>query len=70
MSHHGGAPVRILEVVADALEVPVALRLTAPVAQVGGAVVADHGLCRVDFSDQILDSTRVQGVGLRKFMLC
>ena len=69
VGHHGGAPVRVLEVVADALEVPVALRLTARVAQVGGAVVADHGLCRVDFSDQILDSARVQCVGLRKFSI-
>ena len=69
VSHHGGAPVRVLEVVAEPLQVPVALGLAPPVAQVGGAVLGDHRLAGVDLIDQILHRSSVQGVGLKYFSI-
>ena len=56
---------RVLEVIAEALEVPVALSLAPPVLQVAGTVVANHSLGGVNFTDQILDRARVQSVSLR-----
>ena len=61
---------RVLEIVAEALEVSVALRLAPPVLQVAGAVVANHSLGGVNFTDQLLNRARVQSIGLRKFSMC
>ena len=59
---HGGAPVRLLQVVADALHTPVPLDLALGRHQEGRAVRLDGGLGRVDQGQTVGDGVLGEGV--------
>ena len=64
MGDHGGSPVRVLEVVADPLHVPVSPDLAAPVEEIAGAVLADDGTAGVDLAHNVKHCGGSQGIRL------
>ena len=53
MGDHGGSPVRVLEVVAGPLHVPVSPHLAALVEEIAWAVLADDGAAGVNLADYV-----------------
>ena len=66
MGDHGGAPVWVVEVVAETFHVPVAPHLAPPAQQVAGAVLADDGPAGVDLVDQVKHRAGLQCKRLKK----
>ena len=65
MSDHGGAPVRVLEVVADSLHVSISPDLTASVEEIAGTVVPDDGPAGVNLAHHVKHCSWSQGEGLQ-----